>query len=84
MKKTTMLASALAGSLIFAVALPAGAMMKMNPAVAHKALTEAAHRGAYLFAHDTFGGHRRMHGAAVTCQTCHMGGGHVAGRLPNG
>ncbi|MHB1514731.1 MAG: c-type cytochrome [Acidiferrobacteraceae bacterium] len=82
--KKTILASALAGSLILTVALPAGAMMKMNPAVAHKALAEAAHRGAYLFGHDTFGGHRRMHGVPVTCETCHLGGGRVAGRLPNG
>ncbi|MHB1950530.1 MAG: c-type cytochrome [Acidiferrobacteraceae bacterium] len=82
MNKCKML-SAVAAGLMLAAALPAGAMMKPNPA-AEKALNAAAAHGEYLFQHGTFGGHRRMHGAGVTCETCHMGGGRVAGRLPNG
>lgn len=83
--KTVILASLMSGSLMLAAALPAtAAMAKMNPAVAQKALNEATMSGEHLFDHGTFGGHRRIHGAGVTCETCHMAGGRVAGRLPNG
>ncbi len=83
MKQATIFTSAIAG-LALALALPAAASMKMNSTDAGKMLAQSASRGAEMFAHDTFGGHRKMHGAAVTCDTCHMGGGQVAGRLPNG
>jgi thiosulfate dehydrogenase len=41
------------------------------------ALQQAVQRGAELFVHDKFGGVR-------TCETCHLGGGRAAGKLPNG
>ncbi len=83
MKKMTMLTSAIAG-LALVLALPAAANMKVNSAAADKVLAQAASHGAEMFGHDTFGGHRKMHGVSVTCDTCHMGGGQVAGQLPNG
>lgn len=87
MKKMIMLLSASAG-LAFALALPAAADMKTSPAAdpaaANKALAEAVSHGEEMFGHDTFGGHKKMNGASVTCQTCHLGGGQVAGRMPDG
>lgn len=78
MKKTLVLAVAFT-ALTLGLALPTSAR-----ADAKSALKDAAKRGGEMFAHDTFGGHRKMAGAAVTCETCHLGGGQVAGRLPNG
>lgn len=84
MKRITMIASALATACMVAAILPATAKMKMDPAVAKKALSNATASGEELFAHGTFGSHRRMMGAPVTCQTCHVAGGRVPGTLPNG
>lgn len=82
MKKTTLLASALAAGCMVIAALPAAA--QTTPAGAKKVLEKAVASGENLFAHGTFGGHREMMGAPVTCQTCHIGGGRVTGTLPNG
>lgn len=82
MKKKLVLTAATA--LALGLSLPAMASMMMNPAAAKHALQAAAKQGGVLFAKDTFGGHRMMGGAPVTCQTCHLGGGLVAGRLPTG
>lgn len=84
MRKTMMLVSALAAAWMLAPTVPAAAKMKMDPEVAKKALDQAVASGANLFAHGTFGGHRQMMGAPVTCQTCHVAGGRVPGTLPNG
>lgn len=43
-----------------------------------KALAQVVAKGADLYAHATFGGNGR------TCESCHVGGGKVAGQLPNG
>ncbi len=83
MKHITVLTSAIAG-LAMVLSLPDAASMKISSAAAGKVLAQAASHGADMFAHDTFGGTRKMHGASVTCDTCHMGGGEVSGRLPNG
>ncbi len=87
MKKMIMLLPAIAG-LALTLALPVAADMKSSPAAdpaaADKALAQAVSNGAKMFGHDTFGGHQKMHGASVTCETCHMGGGQVPGRLPDG
>ena len=86
MKQTTLLKLA-ASSLALVLALPVAAAMKekpADPAAAAKMLDSAASEGGKIFAHDTFGSHRKIHGMSVTCETCHLGGGQVAGRMPNG
>ncbi|WP_287786858.1 c-type cytochrome [Acidiphilium sp.] len=45
--------------------------------VGEAALQQAVQKGADLFANESFGG-------AGTCETCHLGGGREAGKLPNG
>ena len=41
-------------------------------------LHAAIQRGSHIFATDTFGGR------GMTCQSCHSGGGRIAGQLANG
>ncbi len=49
------------------------------------ALAHAVQEGAHIFNTDSFGGHERnFHGQHTTCSTCHIDGGRVMGRLPNG
>ncbi|HUW97875.1 MAG TPA: hypothetical protein VMV40_03390 [Acidiferrobacter sp.] len=49
------------------------------------ALAKAVHAGEHIFNTDTFGGHEQsFHGTLTTCSTCHIDGGRVMGRLPNG
>lgn len=84
--KKRQLALTAATAIAMSLSLPALAAMggMKNPEAAKHALEAAAKHGGMLFAKDSFGGHRKIAGAAVTCQTCHLGGGLVAGRLPNG
>jgi len=52
---------------------------------ASQALAKAVSAGAHTFNTDTFGGHEQsFHGTKTTCSTCHIDGGRVMGRLPNG
>ena len=49
------------------------------------ALSQAVKEGAHIFNTDSFGGHEpSFHGQHTTCSSCHIDGGRVMGRLPNG
>lgn len=53
----------------------------MLPKVASAAvpqLEKAIQQGAEIFSHNTFEGNGRV------CASCHLSGGHLAGKLPNG
>ncbi len=80
MNKLIAITSALAAAVTLTLGIAANAQAA-NPAME---LHAAANHGRYLFEHGTFGGTRHMGGAPVTCDTCHVGGGLVKGRLPNG
>jgi thiosulfate dehydrogenase len=55
------------------------ALLLSQPAAAANAeLGQAVAQGKYLFSHETFGGSGKV------CESCHLGGGKEAGRLPNG
>ncbi|MDA8420578.1 MAG: cytochrome C [Pseudomonadota bacterium] len=82
MKKLTTIASVLAAAVTLTFGL-SGIVQAGTSSPAAK-LQAAVNHGQSLFEHSTFGGSRRIHGAPVTCNTCHQGGGRVAGRLPNG
>ncbi len=60
-------------------AVAAALLLTPSPARAADPLAQAVARGAHMFAHDTFWGSNNM-----TCESCHLGGGKVKGRLPNG
>lgn len=45
---------------------------------ADPALQKAIARGAHIFAHEKFGGSGRV------CESCHLGGGRLPGRVPGG
>ena len=62
----------IAGALLFGLCLPAAWAKAADP------LQTAVQRGAHLFATDTFGGH------GMTCQSCHSGGGKIAGQVAGG
>jgi thiosulfate dehydrogenase len=61
-----------AGVLLLALCVPAAWAKAPDP------LQAAVQRGAHLFATDTFGGH------GMTCQSCHSGGGKIAGQVAGG
>ncbi|MDA8363605.1 MAG: cytochrome C [Gammaproteobacteria bacterium] len=82
MKKLTAVTSALAAAITLTFSLAGNVQAAGGSPAA--GLQAAVNHGRNLFEHGTFGSSRRMHGAPVTCSTCHMGGGLVAGRLPNG
>ncbi len=49
------------------------------------ALAQAVKEGAHIFNTDSFGSHEQnFHGRHTTCSTCHIDGGRIMGRLPNG
>jgi thiosulfate dehydrogenase len=55
------------------------ALLLSQPAAAANAeLGQAVAQGKELFSHETFGGNGKV------CESCHLGGGKEAGRLPNG
>ncbi len=60
------------GVLLFGLCLPAAWAKAPDP------LQAAVQRGAHLFTTDTFGGH------GMTCQSCHSGGGKIAGQVAGG
>ncbi len=63
---------------LFAVG-PALALLTPSPAVAiDPELQNAIARGSGEFLHETFGGGGRV------CNSCHLGGGTLPGKLPNG
>ncbi len=69
----------LVGAVAFAVTTTAFA----SPASV--ALSQAVQKGAHIFNTDSFGSHERnARGQHTTCSTCHIDGGRVMGRLPNG
>ena len=62
------------------IAVALGASLSMTNAVAATApeLDMAVQDGKTMFTHETFEGNGK------TCESCHVGGGGVAGKLPNG
>ena len=62
----------LAGVLVLGLCAPSVLAKVPDP------LHAAIQRGSRIFATATFGGH------GMTCQSCHSGGGRIAGRLANG
>ena len=49
------------------------------------ALSQAVKNGARIFNTDSFGSHEQsFHGRHTTCSSCHIDGGRIMGRLPNG
>jgi thiosulfate dehydrogenase len=57
----------------------ASCLLPLEPAAAADAvLQQAIARGREHFLHDSFGGHGRV------CDTCHLGGGTLAGKGPDG
>ncbi|MHB1993622.1 c-type cytochrome [Metallibacterium scheffleri] len=71
-QQTTIAMHLIAGVLLFGLCSPAAWAKAPDP------LQAAVQRGAHLFATDTFGGH------GMTCQSCHSGGGKIAGQVAGG
>ncbi len=65
-----------------ALALSAGVLLSLLAAQAASAfdpqLEKAIEHGKSMFSHETFGGNGKV------CESCHLGGGKEAGKLPNG
>ena len=71
-QQTTIAMHLIVGVLLFGLCSPAAWAKAADP------LQAAVQRGAHLFATDTFGGH------GMTCQSCHSGGGKIAGQVAGG
>lgn len=86
---TAVLTAAMVAAVIVLVAAPA-AFAGSAPAGPATSLQQAVRQGAWIFAHDRFGGTRiwtpdmAFKSQPMTCQACHTNGGRTEGTMPSG